>query len=333
MPHVIYPVKSYKWYFGILFFSIFFDQLLFANTTQSIQVSANNFFKLFNDYFSAFLFWKDHPLKLPLILVFMCSGGIFFTCRYGFINIRLFKHAFDVIRGKFDSKKDLGEITHFQALTSALSATVGLGNIAGVAIAISLGGPGAVFWLWVVAFFGMSMKFSSCTLAQVYRIVYPNKQVLGGPMVYLDKGFQENVPHLKWFGKLLAIFFAVFTIAASFGGGNMFQGNQTFELLSGEVPILQQANWLVGITLAFFVGIVIIGGIKRIGEVTSKLVPAMCAFYCISCLTIIFGHVGIIPELFRQIFTQAFNPDANVCYKIGPGCYEITLAGNANYKS
>ena len=215
-----------------------------------------------------------------------------------------------MIRGKYDHKEDAGEINHFQALTAALSATVGLGNIAGVAIAISYGGPGAVFWLWLVAFFGMSMKFSSCTFAQVYRIVHKDGTVLGGPMVYLDRGFKAQLPKFAWIGKIFALFYAVFTIAASLGGGNMFQGNQTYELIAAQMPFFSDKEWLVGVALALLVGIVIIGGIKRIGEVTSKLVPAMCIFYCVSCLMIIIGNLSEVPKVFGSIFVEAFNPSA-----------------------
>ena len=165
-----------------------------ASETTSIGQSIDSFFGIINSYWGSFLFWSNHPLQLPFILLVMVGGGLFFTMRYGFINIKLFRHAFDIIRGKYDRKEDKGEITHFQALTSALSATVGLGNIAGVAVAISLGGPGAVLWLWVIAFFGMSMKFSSCTFAQLHRKVGKNGDVLGGPMVYLEEGFRQQIP-------------------------------------------------------------------------------------------------------------------------------------------
>ena len=247
--------------------------------------------------YAPILFYELPFIKLPLILFVMVSGGLFFTFRYGFINVRLFKHSFDVIRGKYDNPDDAGEISHFQALTSALSATVGLGNIAGVAIAVQLGGPGAVFWLWVVAFFGMSMKFSSCTFAQFHREVDEDGVVLGGPMVYLTEGLKE----LNWpkIGKIFGIFFAIMTIGASFGGGNMFQANQTYELLSAQFPALkgQMMALVVGITLAFLSGIVLLGGIKRIADVTSKLVPAMTVFYVGTCLTIIFGNISEIPSL------------------------------------
>ncbi|MDD9951561.1 MAG: alanine/glycine:cation symporter family protein [Zetaproteobacteria bacterium] len=270
----------------------------------------NSFFGQINQSWGGILFWSDHPLQLPLILIVMIFGGLFFTFKYGFINVRLFKHAFDVIRGKFDKKHNAGEITHFQALTSALSATVGIGNIGGVAIAVSLGGPGVVFWLWVVAFFGMSMKFSSCTLAQYYRDVDTKGNVLGGPMVYLAKGFSEKHVSMRIFGKGLSIIFAVFTIVASFGGGNLFQGNQTFEVIQSQFPSTANYGWLVGLILAICIGAVIIGGIKRIGEVTGKMVPAMCVLYCGCCITIIASNSSHLGSTIYSIFTEAFQPDA-----------------------
>jgi AGCS family alanine or glycine:cation symporter len=279
-----------------------------VHVPNSSEDTLNNFFKSINGLWGSVLFWTG--LKLPFILVIMVFGGLFFTFRYGFINVKMFRHAIDVVKGKFDDPSHKGEITHFQALTSALSATVGLGNIGGVAVAIALGGPGAVFWLWVVAFFGMSMKFSSVLFAQEYRIVKEDGKILGGPMVYLDKGFAEVVPKLKYLGKVFAVMFAFFTICASFGGGNMYQGNQSFELIASQFPALADYGFFVGLIMAVLVGIVILGGIKRIGEVTSKLVPAMCGFYVICCMLIVFSNFSSVPSLLASIFTQAFSPDA-----------------------
>ena len=259
--------------------------------------------------------------KAPLILVTLVLGGIFFTLRWSFINVRLFGHCISVIRGKYDRPEDTGEITHFQALTSALSATVGLGNIAGVALAISAGGPGAVFWMWVIAFFGMSLKFTSCSFAQLYRRIKPDGSVLGGPMVYLEEGFRDRFVRLKLVGKLFGIVFACFTVMAAFGGGNMFQGNQTYSILNtlvfekmkpGPTADFLQNNgsWFIGVVMAVLVGLVIIGGIRRIGEVTSKLVPLMCSFYCLCCLVIIFRSYENIPAMFQSIFSSAINPEA-----------------------
>jgi alanine or glycine:cation symporter, AGCS family len=258
-------------------------------------------------------FGKLVETELPLIVMVLVIGGIFFTFRFGFINVRLFRHSIDVIRGKYDKADDTGEISHFQALTSALSATVGLGNIAGVAVAITLGGPGAVFWMWFTAFFGMSMKFSSCTLAQVYRRVDENGVVQGGPMVYLEDGIKEIIPALAPLGKFFSIMFAVFMVLAAFGAGNMFQANQTASIVTmlffdGEESLVVQLG--LGLIMSFLAGIVLIGGIKRIGEITSKLVPAMCLFYCSVCLVIIMMNISSVGSMFASIFSNAFQAPA-----------------------
>ena len=271
-----------------------------------MQEAINQLFGAINGAYAPILFWPVPIFKLPLILFIMVAGGVFFTIRYGFLNIRLFKHAIDVLRGQYDHPDHEGEITHFQALTSSLSATVGLGNIAGVAVAIGAGGPGAIFWLWLVAFFGMSMKFSSCTFAQLYRMKDSRGNMLGGPMVYLSKGFEQK-GH-KNLGRFIGGFFAFMTILASFGGGNLFQANQTFEIIKAQIP---SANpWFVGVILAASSAVVLLGGIKRIGTVTSKLVPIMCGFYILTCLIILFSNAGQIPSLIMSIFTQAFSPEA-----------------------
>lgn len=251
--------------------------------------------------------------ELPLIVAVLLFGGIFFTFRYVFPNLRLFRHAIDCVRGKYDRPEDQGEVSHFQALTSALSATVGLGNISGVAIAIAMGGPGAVFWMWFTALFGMTMKFSSCTLAQLYRRIDEEGRVLGGPMVYLHEGLKEVHPALAPVGRGFAIIFSVFLIMAAGGAGNMYQGNQTASIIAyqifdgSESPVLKLA---IGIVMASLAGIVIIGGIRRIGEITSKLVPIMVVFYCGTCLVIIFLNIADVPAMFAGIFTEAFSPDA-----------------------
>ena len=285
-----------------------------AAATPTIQDRINSGFEGIVKILAGLLFYEV-PLgfgghSAPFILLVLIFGGIFFTLRFGFINLRLFRHSIDVIRGKYDRPEDEGEITHFQALTSALSATVGLGNIGGVAIAIAMGGPGAIFWMWVIAFFGMSAKFTSCSFAQLYRRVKPDGSVLGGPMVYLDEGIKERYPNLAWLGKTLGILFALFTIMASFGGGNMFQGNQTFKILSTEFGVPRDYAWVFGIVVAALVAVVIIGGIKRIGDVTSKMVPAMCAFFCICCLLIILKNIAQVPAMLTSIFVSAFQPDA-----------------------
>lgn len=283
------------------------------SASDNIQDKTNIFFGILVGKMAPVLFYPvpiAPTIKMPFLLVIMVMGGLFFTFRYRFINLRLFRHSIDVIRGKFDNPDDVGEVSHFQALTSALAATVGLGNIAGVAVAISIGGPGAVFWMWIVAFFGMSMKFSSCALAQLYRKVDKDGQVLGGPMVYLEQGIAERFPHLPVLGKLLGGLFAFLTIWASFGGGNLFQANQTYKLLSWQFPVLENYKIVIGIVFAFLVGIVIIGGIKRIGEVTCKLVPIMCLLYCGVCMSIILSHITDVIPLLKSIVKQAIFPEA-----------------------
>ena len=283
-------------------------------TNKTAQEKINSVLETIVGFMGGILFYEvplligDHTAALVLLVLIF--GGIFFTFRFGFINVRLFTHSINVLRGKYDKPEDEGEITHFQALTSALSATVGLGNIGGVAIAIALGGPGAVFWMWCIAFFGMSAKFTSCSFAQLYRRVKPDGTVLGGPMVYLDEGIKEHYPGIAWLGKIFGIAFAIFTIGASFGGGNMFQGNQTFKILSGSFNIPQAYAWIVGVIMAALVAVVIIGGIKRIGEVTSKLVPLMCVFYCTCCFIIILTNASAVPAMITSIFVSAFQPDA-----------------------
>jgi alanine or glycine:cation symporter, AGCS family len=251
--------------------------------------------------------------ELPLIVVVLFLGGIFFTFRYGFINLRLFRHSIDVIRGRYDKPGDTGEVSHFQALTSALSATVGLGNIAGVAVAIAMGGPGAVFWMWLTAFFGMSMKFTSCTLAQLYRRVHDDGRILGGPMVYLDEGIKEMVPALAPLGKAFSIVFAVFIIMAAFGAGNMFQANQTASIITMQFFDGNQSLGIqlgLGLTMSVLAGIVLIGGIRRIGEITSRMVPAMCGFYITVCIIIVLMNATQVPALLGSIFIGAFQAKA-----------------------
>lgn len=273
---------------------------------SGFQEFANNLFGDIVGIYAPFLLWPLPFIEMPLIVFTMLCGGIFFTFRYSFVNLRLFKHAFEIVRGKYDDIEDEGDVSHFQALTAALSATVGLGNIAGVALAISMGGAGAVFWMWVTAFFGMSLKFSSCTLAVLYRRKDTEGKTLGGPMVYLNDAFKD-MGYAKC-GKFLGAVFAFLAIVASFGGGNMFQANQTYAIINSQFPSIEPL--VVGITLAFFAGIVLVGGIKRIGEVTSKLIPLMCGFYVLSCLAIIISNYTQVPHMFVDIIQSAFSPDA-----------------------
>jgi len=246
--------------------------------------------------------------RIPFIVIWLIFGAVIFTVVMRFVNIRGFAHAIALIRGKYDDPDNPGEVSHFQALTTALSATVGLGNIAGVAIAISIGGPGATFWMIVAGLLGMSSKFTECTLGVKYRKIDENGVVAGGPMYYLRDGLKKR--GLKWLGIVLAGLFALLVIGGSFGGGNMFQANQAFSQLAYIVPdIADQGAWF-GIILAILVGIVIIGGIKSIAKVTDKIVPIMAVIYVGTALIIIFMNIEHTGDAFRLIWDGAFGADA-----------------------
>ena len=260
-------------------------------------------------------FWDngtEGELQLPFIVVWLIAGALYFTFRFGFINIRAFRHAWVVTTGHYDDPDDPGEVTHFQALSSALSATVGLGNIAGVAVAVAVGGPGAIFWMIVAGFLGMSSKFTECTLGQMYREVGADGHILGGPMRYLRQGIQDlGFPRL---GRALSIVFAVMCIGGSFGGGNMFQANQSYAQVADVLPFFS-GGWgslAYGVILAFLVGIVIIGGIRRIGQVAGFIVPIMCGIYLIAGLFIIITNIDQVEPAFGKIVSQAFTPNAGL---------------------
>ncbi len=387
-------------------------------------------------------FW-DFLNEIPLVVLTLIAGAIYFTFRFDFINVRGVRHAIKVVIGKYDDPDDPGEVSHFQALSTALSATVGLGNIAGVALAVSIGGPGAVFWMMFAALFGMASKFAECTLGQMYRKVDEDGMVQGGPMVYLRDGLAEiGRPTL---GKYLAAIFAILCIGGSLGGGNMFQANQSFQTTTDLIPWLageqatgeatvvhdqpltitmpphlvrierssprgdefapqvyqpietiraeiddwqlrddgrfslsfeiqateagsrfdsgpmdleeiyfgeveersvdwttfeqmevfneaaisggvQPRSWLYGIFMVFLVGLVIIGGIKRIGSVASKIVPAMVVIYVSAALYILISHYTMIPDAVRIIVSEAFNPQAGLGGLVGVLIVGITRA-------
>jgi len=247
-------------------------------------------------------------MKIPFVVVWLVLGALYFTIRMKFINIRGFRHAIELIRGKYDNPNDKGEVSHFQALATALSATVGLGNIAGVAIAITVGGPGATFWMIIAGLLGMASKFTEVTLGVKYRNINEAGEVSGGPMFYLSKALAKR--NLSGLGKVLAAIFAVLVIGASLGGGNMFQSNQAFAQISSKFPVLNGHGAYFGVVLAILVGIVIIGGIKKIATVTEKIVPLMAALYVGTALIIIFMHYDRTFEAFRLIYDGAFSPDA-----------------------
>jgi len=250
----------------------------------------------------------DLPYEVPFVVVWLVFGGIYFTFRMRFINIRGFRHAIGLVRGKYDRPGEKGEVSHFRALATALSATVGLGNIAGVAIAIAVGGPGATFWMIMAGLLGMSLKFSECTLGLKYRRISNRGIVSGGPMYYLEDGLRKK--NLTYLGYFLAILYAVLIVLASFGGGNMLQSNQSFAQLCEVVPFFRGKGIMIGSILALFVGLVIIGGLKSIARVTARIVPFMAVFYVITALTIIGINYDRIIEVFRMILQEAFNMGA-----------------------
>ena len=307
------------WLYTLLFLSIP------TITLAQDESRSNSLFQAINDGFTWFvdnivfgiLFWDAGTgylfktlfgveIGIPLIVLWLIVGGVFFTFRMGFINVRAFKHSLDVVRGKYDDAEDEGEVSHFQALATALSATVGLGNIAGVAIAVSLGGPGAVFWMTVGGFFGMSSKFVECTLGQKYRVVQPDGTISGGPMRYLSEGLRR----LKYgaFGRVLAIAFSIFCIMGALGGANMFQANQSYGAVSRVFPFIP--SWLYGLILATLVGLVLVGGVRRIGQVAGTIVPLMCALYVVASLFILLTNFTEIPGAFWVIISSAFQPEA-----------------------
>ncbi|WCL53087.1 alanine/glycine:cation symporter family protein [Gimibacter soli] len=261
---------------------------------------------------SAFI---DGAPDVPFLIVWLLSGGIFFTFYMGFINLRGFAQSLRIVSGRYDNPADPGEVTHFQALTAALSATVGLGNIAGVALAITLGGPGATFWMILAGLFGMTSKFVEVTLGHKYRQIDENGVVAGGPMHYLSKGLAaRNWPNA---GRIVAVIFAVICIGGAFGAGNMFQANQATaqlanvaaDLTGGAESIFFGRPWIFGIIYAAGLALVIVGGIRGITRVTEFLVPIMAGIYVIAALFIIGANIEHLPDAFVAIFEGAFTGD------------------------
>lgn len=243
--------------------------------------------------------WES-PTELPWLVVLLLGTSIYITFRMGWINVRYFKHALDVLRGRFDNPKDEGDINHFQALTTALSATVGIGNIAGVATAIHYGGPGTIFWLWISGIFGMTLKYAECTLSIQYRIFDKKGNASGGPMYYIERGLGKG---WKW----MAVLFAVMAVIGSFGTGCMNQSNSVAVSAAAD---FNASDWLVGLILAALVSLVILGGIKRIGSFSSRLMPAMAVIYILGALYILVIHLPELPGLFITIISDAWKPKA-----------------------
>jgi len=271
--------------------------------------------KPYADAVAGFIFssFPVNGVQIPFVLVWLIAAAVIFTVYFRFINLRAMRHGLQLVRGDYSDPTATGEVTHFQALATALSGTVGLGNIAGVAIAVSLGGPGATFWMIVAGFLGMSSKFVECTLGVRYRNVYTDGSVSGGPMYYLSKGLAERSDKLKTLGKILAVVFAIFCIGGSFGGGNMFQANQSFKqvlaVTGGDASWLADKGWLYGVVIATFVGLVIIGGIQSIARVTSKIVPFMGILYVGAGLVVIGMNIPQLPAAISAIVIGAFSPE------------------------
>ena len=245
---------------------------------------------------------------LPIVLVVLGGTAIFLTIYFKFLNLRSIGLAFRTARGKYTRADAPGQITHFQALTAALSATVGLGNIAGVAVAVGLGGPGATFWMILMGLCGMTTKFCECTLGVKYRRIDDKGRVHGGAMYYLSQGLKEK--GFGGLGKVLAIFFAIMCVGGAIGAGNMFQVNQAASQVSSAFGIFTESKLIFGVILAVLVGLVIIGGIVTIARVTSFLVPFMCGMYLVAALVIIGTHIDMVGDAFRQIVDGAFSPMA-----------------------
>ena len=302
---------------------------LAQSNSSNLDEKINQLFANATGWFPAAMFAKipiTESVGVPWVLVILIVGAVYFSIYFKFINFSGFFTAINVVRGKYDSvdvhepQDDIlqtikiegteGEVTHFQALTAALSATVGLGNIAGVAIALSIGGAGATFWMILIGLLGMATKFVECTLGVKYREISEDGTVYGGPMYYLKKGLGEL--GFKNAGKVLAVIFAIMCVGGSFGGGNMFQVNQAFKLFEyvtgGEQSFIYGKGWLFGLIMAFFVGIVIIGGIKKIAKVTDKIVPFMVGVYVLAVLTILAMNYTEIPNAFKAIINGAFSP-------------------------
>ncbi len=242
------------------------------------------------------------PSIFPLMVALLLITGLITTVMLRFIQIRRLRHSFDVVRGKYDDPSHEGDLSHFQALTTALSATVGIGNIAGVATALHYGGPGALFWMWVTALFGMALKYAECTLAIKYRVILPDGSASGGPMYYIERGLGKS-----W--KPLAVFFAVCAVISSFGSGNSIQAFTVADQLRSDLGV---PTWVTGIMSAGLVALVILGGIKRIGSVTSKLVPYMASIYIAGGLLVLIMNFTSLPGVVVEIFRSAFKPAAQV---------------------
>lgn len=318
----------------LTFFTLTFLPIALRAQERGLDEKINEAFTPIANWWGALILHNFPGTEIPTIILLLVGGALFFTVYFGFVNVRRFSTAVQTVRGKYDALdhhesgapdlaiegdiKDTirdeskeGEVSHFQALTTAVSGTVGNGNIAGVALAIAVGGPGATFWMILCGLLGMSTKFVECTLGVRYRDVGEDGTVYGGPMYYLTKGLKER--GFAKTGKILAMIFALLCIGASFGGGNAAQSNQAaMQLVNSFGMTGGSARTIIGIIMMIFVGIIIVGGIKRIASVTEKIVPFMALMYVLACLYIIGINFSFIDDAFGMIFNQAFNPQAGL---------------------
>ena len=298
----------------ILYFStvFLFSKLSYAD--DGIDSAIDKWLTPISDFVVGKVFYSISiaGADIKLIVLWLIAGSIFCTFYFNFINLKMFRHALDLVRGRYDKPDSKGEVSHFQALSTAISGTVGLGNIAGVAVAVAVGGPGATFWMILAGFLGMSLKFCECTLGVKYRIINKDGTVSGGPMHYLSKGLAEKGQ--ASLGKFLAVFFSICCIGGALGGGNMFQANQSFQqfvsVTGGDGSFFADKGWLFGLIISIVLGFVIIGGIKSIAKVTSKLVPLMAIIYLAAGLVIILINITGVPEAVIRIISEAFSPSA-----------------------
>lgn len=272
-----------------------------AQETGGLDERINAIFADYTGWYVSFIFAPLPGTSFSWIALWLVIGALVFTAYFGAIQLRGFWHSISLVKGDYSDPNDSGEVSHFQALATALSGTVGLGNIAGVAVAVSIGGPGATFWMVVAGLFGMATKFTECTLGVKYRNEYPDGTVSGGPMYYITKGFEERGLPL---GGIMAILFSIFTILGALGGGNMFQANQAHAQISGVFG--DYPGWITGLVLAIVTFAVIAGGLKSIARVTEKVVPFMGVFYVLVSLLILIMNFNLIGWAFGQIFMGAF---------------------------
>ncbi|MEN8671323.1 MAG: amino acid carrier protein, partial [Ketobacter sp.] len=268
---------------------------------QSLDQTINEGFANATGWFVNFIFSPFPGTTFPWIVMWLVIAATIFTVYFGFIQFRAFPHSIALVKGDYSDPNDAGEVSHFQALATALSGTVGLGNIAGVAVAVGIGGPGATFWMILAGLMGMASKFTECTLGVKYRNEYEDGTVSGGPMYYMTKGFSERgLPA----GKFMAILFSVFCILGALGGGNMFQANQAHAQITNVVG--DYPGWITGIVFAGIVFAVIVGGLKSIASVTEKVVPFMGVLYVLTALVILIMNADMIGWAFGEIFVGAF---------------------------